>query len=480
MIRCLAILWVVLVGRCDAQSSADPLLRTRIEGDRICSLTGRWLTVNRPDGQLTRAWVGIREYRIGPQEAWLVQRRNAARLVSAIISQDSLRDVAENLRAEERGARIRHCRTIQPKWFDVAVVQIQTPAASRFYCAADMDIDGSLDDESWCEVDRHTAARAVEKDPLRFCLRRGALQPGTFRGSFDPCRTDNPDNRRSTSFTGEPAGSTSSVVNEAGAGSAPLPAELRLLVSALHRLDQAATRKQSLAAVIASADDVINFVDRPMSASPREWESVLADALYRKGRALGYQELPDVAAVTPVADPEQLQRDFESNFARLDGLVDTTQPAYILLRIRRERRRNRRGVALDLVDVYRRTHAHPVWYLKKRYDLLTELGAAWQAHQAAASLWLHAEKPIRPVPVLFRTNDDSERSKTSEPCTGSWITSTPFRDRQFRFRSVPSGAEAIVWLEPGKTVVVDGLTSIDGRSSYSISASGNVFDVTVD
>ncbi|MCH7990350.1 MAG: tripeptidyl peptidase II, partial [Planctomycetes bacterium] len=171
------------------------------------------------------------------------------------------------------------------------------------------------------------------------------------------------------------------------------PNHLPILLAVLHRLDQEKTRKQHLPEVVAAADNVLAQIDTKKLAAHYgtnvnadnpdevklrktmdEQKSVLVDTLYRKGRALGYMELPDVIADHPIADPQAHDQAFEANFAELRKWVDTTDQKYFLLHVRRERRKGRYGNALKLLNKYIPTSAPNYWYIKKRRDCYEKLG----------------------------------------------------------------------------------------------------------
>lgn len=145
----------------------------------------------------------------------------------------------------------------------------------------------------------------------------------------------------------------------------------RLLVA----LDEPSLRKQHLDEVVSAADRLIAKV-KAADMRLEERTAWLADSLYRKGRALGYMELPDVLQVRRIENPQQHNARFEATFAELDALVDTTQPEFILLRIRRERRRGKYDEALRLLEIYRDTAADPLWYDKKHRAITREAASA--------------------------------------------------------------------------------------------------------
>ena len=141
---------------------------------------------------------------------------------------------------------------------------------------------------------------------------------------------------------------------------------------ALIVVDHIKIRKQHLAEVVALCDRLLSRLSTLASTS--DTEALVTELLYRKGRALGYMELPDVIDKFPIADRQRHARLFEENFASLAGRVDMLSPKYILLNIRRERRRGNLPEALRLVEIYGKTHPSPRWYPKKKQDILYEMG----------------------------------------------------------------------------------------------------------
>lgn len=169
--------------------------------------------------------------------------------------------------------------------------------------------------------------------------------------------------------------------------------KLEVLRLKLHRLDTLEKRKQRLSAVVKAADDVIAMVDTGKlrsafgtRANPENEDAtkrrkdaekqkeVLVDALYRKGRGLGYMELPEVIEKHPIEDPKAHSKAFEANFAELRNWVDTTDEKYFLLHVRRERRLGRRGNSLQLLNKFIGSSAPDYWHYKKRRDIYEELG----------------------------------------------------------------------------------------------------------
>jgi len=171
------------------------------------------------------------------------------------------------------------------------------------------------------------------------------------------------------------------------------PEHLPTLVAQLHRLDQTKSRKQHLPKVVTAADAVIAQLHPKELAAHfgtnvnpgdtkavqlrkkmNDRKTILVDTLYRKGRALGYMELPDVIVKHPIEDQQAHDKAFAENFAELARWVDTTAREYVLLHIRRERRQERYGNALQLLNKYIPTSEPNYWYIKKRRDVFEKLG----------------------------------------------------------------------------------------------------------
>lgn len=165
---------------------------------------------------------------------------------------------------------------------------------------------------------------------------------------------------------------------------------IELLQSRLHWLDDIDHRKDRLPEVIAAAENVLAAIDeeklaahfgrRPdpeqaaVNSKMNKQKDILLDALYRKGRALGYMELPDVVAVHPIKEPKAHDEAFETNFAALARWVDPTDKKWALLAVRRERRKRRFGEALAILNRHIAESEPTYWYHKKRRDIFAELG----------------------------------------------------------------------------------------------------------
>ncbi len=169
--------------------------------------------------------------------------------------------------------------------------------------------------------------------------------------------------------------------------------DLDVLTARLQLLDHVSFRKERLPEVVKAADAVLAKIDTQELAKhygtnidPENAKAVavrkrmdaikavLAETLYRKGRALGYMELPDVLAKHPIADQKTHNAAFEANFAELRKWVDTTSRQFFLLHVRRERRHGRFAAALKLLERYAANAEPNYWYVKKRRDLFAKLG----------------------------------------------------------------------------------------------------------
>ena len=150
----------------------------------------------------------------------------------------------------------------------------------------------------------------------------------------------------------------------------------------LHWLDQLVYRKRYADEIAESAQGVRALLTASRTQN-RETMRARAFCLYREGRALAYRELPDVIRERPIEDPEGHEAKLLGVFAQLRELAGSGRPEFILLEIRMLRRDNWFGQALALLEA-NGSKITPQWFLKKRRDLLEELG--WNAafEEAAA------------------------------------------------------------------------------------------------
>ena len=85
-------------------------------------------------------------------------------------------------------------------------------------------------------------------------------------------------------------------------------------------------------------------------------------------------------------DPAAHDKAFEANFEELEQWVDTTERDYVLLHVRRERRKQRYGNALRLLNKQIGESEPNYWYHKKRRDIYEALG--WDHLHQNESQWL--------------------------------------------------------------------------------------------
>ncbi len=151
-------------------------------------------------------------------------------------------------------------------------------------------------------------------------------------------------------------------------------------------------RKENLPTIIGLAKNLEEVLadqlppESQQLAAPTGW--VLAYTRYRLGRALAYRELPVVRERWPISNSDHYQEQLAAVYQRLTNQTNRSRPEFILLEDRMLRRSGNKGRALELLEANRQS-IEPKWYLKKRRDLLKELG--WEpAYQEAARLYLEA------------------------------------------------------------------------------------------
>ncbi|MEO9932960.1 hypothetical protein [Rhodopirellula bahusiensis] len=151
-------------------------------------------------------------------------------------------------------------------------------------------------------------------------------------------------------------------------------------------------RKKHLKTTIKLAGRLEAELVEQLSSDERSLETsvdwVLAYTRYRLGRALAYRELPEVREAWPISDPERYESELQAIYQRLMEQTNGDRREFILLQDRMFRRSGKKGRALELLEANRNA-IEPKWYLKKRRDLLQELG--WdRPSQEAARLYLQA------------------------------------------------------------------------------------------
>ncbi|WP_231742084.1 hypothetical protein [Stieleria varia] len=157
----------------------------------------------------------------------------------------------------------------------------------------------------------------------------------------------------------------------------------------LLELDTDEDRKDNLKQIIEVATEFESMLTKKLPASLQGLETktgwTLAFARYRLGRALAYRELPVVREKWPITDTKRYDDRLRDAYQRLVDQAERGRPEFILLEDRMLRRSGQKGQALELLEANRNA-IEPRWYLKKRRDLLQELG--WTpAYEEAAQLY---------------------------------------------------------------------------------------------
>ncbi|WP_246109617.1 hypothetical protein [Roseimaritima multifibrata] len=157
-------------------------------------------------------------------------------------------------------------------------------------------------------------------------------------------------------------------------------------------MDTVDDRKENLRIVIRLAGQLEKRLSDQLPSNlqqlptPTAW--VLAYTRYRLGRALAYRELPSVRERWPISNPMRYEEQLSAAYERLIAQTNEVRPEFILLEDRMLRRAGKKGRALELLEANRRS-IEPKWYLKKRRDMLQELG--WEPpYKEAAKLYTEA------------------------------------------------------------------------------------------
>ena len=145
-----------------------------------------------------------------------------------------------------------------------------------------------------------------------------------------------------------------------------------LLQFFLHYLDdKPSTRKKHLDEIESLSARLIRLLQKADIDS----ESALIRQFtrYRRARALAYRELPDVLASRQVKDRAALGEKIETAYREVVEDAGEGRTEFVLLEIRMHRRNRDFGIALELLEKFQGS-IRQKWYLKKRRDLLKELG----------------------------------------------------------------------------------------------------------
>lgn len=153
--------------------------------------------------------------------------------------------------------------------------------------------------------------------------------------------------------------------------------QLVMMQTTLHAIDTDEDRKQNLRQILPLAHEFESRLSRQLPKQLQEFPSptawCLAHTRYRLGRALAYRELPTVHEAWPIEDSQAYEKQLLSAYRSLTKLTGGSRTEFILLEDRMLRRAGEKGRALQLLEANKES-IDPKWYLKKRRDLLQELG----------------------------------------------------------------------------------------------------------
>lgn len=163
------------------------------------------------------------------------------------------------------------------------------------------------------------------------------------------------------------------------------PNDLGLRQLNLHWIDQYQFRKQYSESIRISADAMAKLISQseiPVGKAGNDLRLARAFALYRKARAIAYRGLPEVTKEKPIENLEKYDAQLRGAFAELVDVAGTGRSEFILIEIRMARRDKQLGTAIAKLEDYGGTISRK-WLLKKRRDILRELGWTAPAEEAA-------------------------------------------------------------------------------------------------
>ncbi len=158
------------------------------------------------------------------------------------------------------------------------------------------------------------------------------------------------------------------------------PEDVGVIQLQLHWLDQRQFRKEyapDISELAAKLDGQLQQL-----IPTEQVKSARAFCLYRRARALAYRELPQVIAKHPIQDRKSHNAALLAAYGELVNLVGEGRSEFVLLRVRLLRRDGWHGKALRILELHGRMIDRQ-WYLKKRRDLLKDLG--WGAAYAESA-----------------------------------------------------------------------------------------------
>jgi len=188
------------------------------------------------------------------------------------------------------------------------------------------------------------------------------------------------------------------------------PKSLELKQARLELLD-GDDRKEHLPEVVKAADEIIAQVpkakvrsyfgarhtpeteaEKKQHSEMTEQRDAWTDALYRKARAVAYMDLPEDPEHPENADIKKEPQDqqdreklFEETYKELASWVDPTEKKYSLVHLRRMRRQEKFGEALEFVNKLIGEEPKKLLLYKKRADIYGELG--WDFAREYENAW---------------------------------------------------------------------------------------------
>ena len=164
------------------------------------------------------------------------------------------------------------------------------------------------------------------------------------------------------------------------------PEDLGLRQLYLHWIDQYKFRKLYQDDIRNAAQALIDLIAKRGVPKTGETATKLVTArrfaLYRKVRAIAYRDLPEVTGNRPIKSPKEYDKLLRGAFADLIADAGRGRQEFILIEIRMLRRDALLGSALALLEDYGSV-LEPKWLLKKRRDILGELGWSFPGSEAA-------------------------------------------------------------------------------------------------
>ncbi len=162
------------------------------------------------------------------------------------------------------------------------------------------------------------------------------------------------------------------------------PEDLGVRQLHLHWLDQPQYRKLYSQEIAEAAAKVLSLLSSQAEPDPQT-ERARIFCLYRLGHALVYRELPETLAQQPMDEKlrERNAAELVGAYRELKEMVPDYRPEFVLLDARMLRRDHWNGRALVLLEDFGE-QISPQWFLKKRRDILRELGWDGPAQEAAA------------------------------------------------------------------------------------------------